>query len=115
INVAEISAAQDTTGADREDIDGVFDQIKDNDAGGQPDSPADNYVDGDGTGSPGDGVAATDEDNSDPAKILPCLPVNCHAVINMGFGTDCEIEITADMLLRDNRIAVAAPEFYEVE
>ncbi len=115
INVSEISAAQDTSGMDREDIDGVFDQNPDNDAGGEPDSPADDYVDGDGTGNIGDGVAETDEDNSDPAKIIPCLAVNCHAYINLGFGEDCEILVTPDMLLVDNRLAVVRPDFYKVE
>src|SRR5690606_16935662 len=115
VNVAEISAATDTAGMPREDIDGVFDQDKNNDPGGRPDSPADNYVDGDGSGTPGDGNRNTDEDNSDPAKILPCLAVNCHAYINLAFNTDCEILVTPDMLLTDIRLAAAAPEFYEVE
>src|SRR5690606_18907806 len=99
----------------REDIDGEFDQDKNNDPGGRPDSPADNYVDGDGSGTPGDGNRNTDEDNSDPAKILPCLAVNCHAYINLAFNTDCDILVTPDMLLTDIRLAAAAPEFYEVE
>src|SRR5690606_16899279 len=85
INLAEISAAQDTSGQEREDIDGVFDMDPENDPGGEPDSPADDYVDGDGTGTPGDGDAGTDEDNADPAKILPCLNVNCHGYINLAF------------------------------
>ncbi|HNR08518.1 MAG TPA: SdrD B-like domain-containing protein, partial [Saprospiraceae bacterium] len=70
-NRAEISYAEDLTGADRsnDDIDSPLnDQYWDN-AGGQPESPADNEVDGDGTGALGDGVAPTDQDNADPALV----------------------------------------------
>ncbi|GAA5221021.1 hypothetical protein GCM10025777_16510 [Membranihabitans marinus] len=115
INVAEISGAQDTSLMDREDIDGVFDQDPDNDRGGELDSPADDYVDGDGTGSVGDGNPQTDEDNADPAKILPCPPVNCHGSIGLGFGNECEILITPEMLLTNNLLASLRPDLYKVE
>lgn len=38
-----------------------------NDAGGAPNTPADNHLNGNGTGTAGDGVAATDEDDE------PCI------------------------------------------
>ncbi|MBK8780107.1 MAG: hypothetical protein IPO25_22895 [Saprospiraceae bacterium] len=37
--------------------------------GGQPGSPADDEVGGDGTGMVGDGVAPTDQDNHDPLLV----------------------------------------------
>ncbi|MBK7869458.1 MAG: DUF11 domain-containing protein [Saprospiraceae bacterium] len=70
INYAEISSAIDVeTGLPGMDIDSQFDQDNTNDAGGQPDSAADDYFNGDATGMIGDGVAATDEDDHDPALI----------------------------------------------
>ncbi len=67
VNYAEISDAENSLGL--ADEDSTPDQDNTNDAGGQPESAADDYVDGDGTGTPGDGVAATDEDDHDPALI----------------------------------------------
>jgi uncharacterized repeat protein (TIGR01451 family) len=65
---AEISGADNVLGLD--DIDSTPDDIEDNDAGGQPETPADDMLGGDGTGIPGDGVAGTDEDDHDPARIM---------------------------------------------
>ena len=62
VNYAEIS------GDDGVDVDSVPDTTN-SDPGGQPGSPADDHVDGDGTGVPGDGVPATDEDDHDPAEV----------------------------------------------
>ena len=45
------------------------DAILGNDAGGKENSPADDAINGNGTGVPGDGVAATDEDDEDPALV----------------------------------------------
>jgi len=72
INVAEINAAQDDQGTDRtnDDKDSQPDAIIDNDAGGLVDSPADDAIDGNGLGTPNDGNAATDEDDSDPENVL---------------------------------------------
>ncbi len=67
VNYAEISGASNTFNLT--DYDSTPDQNNANDAGGQPDSPADNYVDGNGTGGIGNGVASTDEDDHDPALI----------------------------------------------
>ena len=67
VNYAEISDAENAL--NQPDEDSVADQDNTNDPGGQPESPADDAVNGDGTGTPGDGVAATDEDDHDPAQI----------------------------------------------
>ena len=67
VNYAEISDADNALNVP--DVDSTPDQDNTNDAGGQPDSPADDAVNGDGTGTPGDGVAGTDEDDHDPATI----------------------------------------------
>ncbi len=71
-NVAEISEFFDQKGIDRsdEDIDSDLNSDPDDNAGGAVYTDADDSIDGDGTGNPGDSSAATDEDNSDPA-ILP--------------------------------------------
>jgi len=69
---AEISDADDTdpsTILKPADIDSTPDDINGNDAGGRPNSPADDYIDGDGTGVSGNGISATDEDDQDPHKI----------------------------------------------
>ncbi|MFN8338096.1 MAG: hypothetical protein U0T36_03675 [Saprospiraceae bacterium] len=71
LNVAEISSFNDTAGnaIGMFDIDSDPDQSPNNDAGGLVNSPADNYLNGNGTGAPGSGVAATDEDDQDPALV----------------------------------------------
>ena len=69
VNVAEIIFAQDDLGNTPPDADSTPDDIDDNDAGGLVDSAADDAIDGDGTGAPGSGAAATDEDDSDPENI----------------------------------------------
>ncbi|MCB0139851.1 MAG: DUF11 domain-containing protein, partial [Caldilineaceae bacterium] len=70
INWGEISAASNIPGGPAVfDEDSTPDEDATNDAGGQPGSAADNYVDGDGTGAIGDGNAATDEDDHDPAQF----------------------------------------------
>ncbi|MER0441622.1 collagen-binding domain-containing protein, partial [Emticicia sp. W12TSBA100-4] len=70
VNRAEISAASNARGLP--DKDSKADQDNTNDRGGLVGSPADDYVDGtgiNGTGAVGDGVAATDEDDEDPALL----------------------------------------------
>ncbi len=69
VNVAEIADAEDADGNHPEDVDSTPDSNPDNDAGGDPDSPADDSTGGDGTGNPGDDNPATDEDDSDPAVV----------------------------------------------
>ncbi len=66
INRAEIMSAKDDLGTTTADKDSDPDSDPNNDAGGLVDSPADDFVDGDGTGMPGNGVANTDEDDADP-------------------------------------------------
>ncbi len=71
LNVAEISSFNDVNGNSigMFDIDSDPDQSPNNDAGGLAESPADNYLNGNGTGAPGNGNAATDEDDQDPALV----------------------------------------------
>ena len=52
-----------------EDVDSPLDDNYGNNGGGQPESPADDYTEGDGTGVPGDGVSTTDQDNADGALL----------------------------------------------
>ena len=70
-NTAEVVSFTDTSGVDRtaEDPDSTGDEIPDNDAGGLLGSPADNFINGDGTGAPNDGVSATDEDDHDKDTV----------------------------------------------
>jgi len=71
-NYAEISSADDTDPATLLlplDIDSKYDDIMGNDAGGRPNSPSDNAINGNGTGVPNDAVAATDEDDMDVHKV----------------------------------------------
>ncbi len=68
-NCAEINYLEDSNWDLLLDIDSTPDGIAGNDAGGGVNTPADNFVDGDGTGVPGDGVAATDEDDHDCERI----------------------------------------------
>ncbi len=66
---AEIYQAQSDLGVLCADSDSPLDTDPTNNAGGAPGSPADDYLDGDGTGLPGDGVASTDQDNADVARV----------------------------------------------
>ncbi|MBP7821366.1 MAG: DUF11 domain-containing protein, partial [Saprospiraceae bacterium] len=67
VNYAEISAANNIVNFP--DIDSSPDAINNNDAGGAVGSAADDDITGDGTGTVGGSVAATDEDDHDPAQI----------------------------------------------
>ena len=69
INIAEISDAKDGAGNTATDVDSRPDVNATNDAGGQANTPADDTLNGNGTGQPNDANAATDEDDSDPAVI----------------------------------------------
>jgi len=70
VNVAEVSAAEDTAGNTPMDIDSTPDTTPGNDAGGAPDTATDDSVGGDGTGVPGDIDPATDEDDQDPETVV---------------------------------------------
>ncbi|MEM1121088.1 MAG: DUF11 domain-containing protein, partial [Bacteroidota bacterium] len=72
LNYAEISSAKDVSGTDNRDVDSTPDTDGGNDAGGLSGSPADNHLDGDGTGTALSGTAATDEDDHDPQVIYIC-------------------------------------------
>ena len=67
VNRAEISAASNAAG--RQDVDSSPDSNIGNDAGGKEGTASDDSVNGNGTGTPGDANAVTDEDDSDPALI----------------------------------------------
>lgn len=89
-NIAEISAADDDNipgNTPPTDEDSTPDAIPGNDAGGLPNSAADNAINGDGTGSVNSGVAATDEDDHDPAMIILD---NCNG---LSAGTNGYLEI----------------------
>ncbi|MEZ4992557.1 MAG: T9SS type A sorting domain-containing protein, partial [Saprospiraceae bacterium] len=79
VNYAEISAAENDLNID--DIDSNFDQVNGNDGGGLVGSPADDYINGDGTGAPNTGDADGDEDDHDPAQIQVLIP--CDIAINL--------------------------------
>ena len=72
LNVAEITGQSDVNGnpipASR-DINSSADDDPTNDAGGLVNTNSDNAINGDGTGAPGDGNAATDENDSDPGNL----------------------------------------------
>ena len=70
-NFAEISQAYDTLGNDvsLKDIDSPLNNIASDNRVVKPQSLADNYILGDGTGVIGDGVDTTDQDNHDPALV----------------------------------------------
>lgn len=85
-NYAEISAADDdniSTNTPPVDADSFFDNIPSNDAGGAPNTAADDAINGNGTGTPGSGIAATDEDDHDPAMII----LNNCDDLSAGIGT----------------------------
>ncbi len=72
VNFAEISAADNDTNPGNTppaDADSQYDNNGANDAGGQPNSPADDAITGNGTGAVGSSQAAGDEDDHDPALI----------------------------------------------
>ncbi|MBK7636460.1 MAG: DUF11 domain-containing protein [Saprospiraceae bacterium] len=83
LNVAEISSFTDVGGnaIGQFDIDSDPDQSPNNDAGGAPNTPADNHLNGNGTGTAGDGVAATDEDDQDP-ELVPVFDLALTKVLN---------------------------------
>ncbi|MBK9678143.1 MAG: DUF11 domain-containing protein [Saprospiraceae bacterium] len=69
-NVAEISSFFDIYGDPLKDADSWPDTILTNDGGGNPGKGSDDAIDGIGTGMPGDTLAATDEDDEDPASFM---------------------------------------------
>ncbi|MEZ4954902.1 MAG: SdrD B-like domain-containing protein [Saprospiraceae bacterium] len=76
-NYAEITSADDNTnGSDTPptDIDSTPDAFLGNDAGGTPGLPADNALDGDGTGAFNSNNPLTDEDDMDGAEVHLDVP-----------------------------------------
>jgi len=106
INRSEIVSATDDLGTTTADADSTPDDVLGNDAGGQNDSAADNFIDGNGQGTNGDGVAATDEDDEDPEdapifdlaltkKTLVGTPVKVNQVIPFTIEVTNQGNITA--------------------
>ena len=93
VNWAEITAFDNDTNPSNTpptDVDSTPDAFNGNDAGGQIGSPADDYIYGDGTGVPGDGMAPTDEDDHDGAQIqfLPPPPLSLGNLVFEDFDND---------------------------
>ena len=104
-NQAEISYAEDENGNNTEDgtlvdADSTPDDINGNDAGGEPGTDSDNAIDGDASGNPGDGVAATDEDDSDPALIQVIDIALTKTIVDgqapFAYGTPVDFEILVE-------------------
>ena len=68
-NFSEIASMQDGDGNTVNDIDSTPDSDPSNDAGGEPGGPTDDQTNGDGTGTPGGGDPANDEDDQDPVFV----------------------------------------------
>ena len=70
-NLAEITSVKSESGQDvsGRDVDSSPDADFSNDAGGKPNSAADNAIAGNGTGEVGGSNANTDEDDADPAYV----------------------------------------------
>gem|GEM_PF-745728 len=98
INIAEISFAKDTLGNPRfDDIDSTPDNDAENDAGGNPGTSSDNVVNGDGTGTPGDTVSNSDEDDQDPAFIsIPLIDLtkSTTSIVPAASGTTGNFDVT---------------------
>lgn len=95
VNYAEISAADNDTNPGNvppNDVDSPYDQSNFNDAGGQPNSAADDALDGNGTGAPGSGTASTDEDDHDPAIIY----INNCSGLSAGTNGTVEVCLTCN-------------------
>ena len=71
INVTEISNAW-SNGEEIEDCDSPLNNDPADNVGSEINTPADDYIDGDGTAMEPDGVAETDQDNVDPATVPIC-------------------------------------------
>ncbi|TAK43538.1 MAG: T9SS type B sorting domain-containing protein [Saprospiraceae bacterium] len=88
VNYAEITGADDDTNGNNApptDQDSNPDALPGNDAGGQPASPADDEINGDGTGAPGDGNPATDEDDHD-GEAIEFIPMPLLSLGNLVFS-----------------------------
>jgi uncharacterized repeat protein (TIGR01451 family) len=71
-NYAEISDFQDEGGNHPHDWDSYPDALPTNDAGGGIGTAADDVTSGNRQGTPNDGIAATDEDDHDGARVTVC-------------------------------------------
>jgi len=71
VNVAEISSAW-SNGELVEDCDSELNNDPEDNGGSEINTPADDYIDGDGTATEQGGDPATDQDNVDPATVPIC-------------------------------------------
>lgn len=69
VNRSEISEIRNTLNVAVNDVDSKPDTNPSNDGGGKEETPSDDAINGNGTGTPGDLNAATDEDDADPAIV----------------------------------------------
>ncbi len=79
VNYAEIGEADDDMDPNNTpptDDDSTADNDPTNDAGGTPGGADDDFIGGDGTGTPNDGNDATDEDDQDPAFVDEVIDPN---------------------------------------
>ncbi|MCB0648256.1 MAG: T9SS type A sorting domain-containing protein [Saprospiraceae bacterium] len=98
VNIAEIASAKDIFGNDVLDLDSNPNSVSGDDEGGQPNTPADDAIDGDGTGANGPDDATTDEDDSDPAAFFICSDLVCNSEINFSLDSTCMAVLDASVL-----------------
>ncbi len=95
VNETEISEMIDTSGNNVNDIDSPLDDDPNNNVGGQPESPADDEENGDGTAMGPDGVDSTDQDNADPVLFRVVDLALCHQIDTT--GTESSLTFTTDL------------------
>jgi uncharacterized repeat protein (TIGR01451 family) len=109
-NYAEISAFEDESGAQPNDWDSYPDQDPVNDSGGGIATPADNFIEGNGRGAPGDGVAATDQDDHDGARVTVCPRFTQYIALDQYVCTDDLTELN-DIVVPTTAAATDAVKF----
>lgn len=122
VNFAEITGLKDKNfNIINADIDSKMDIVPDNDGGGLYRSASDDYVLGDGTGAHLSPVAATDEDDSDPALPDVFDMAIKNTLITAGpykYGQDLtfrfEVYNQGNMAVRNIKIADYIPSGYTV-
>ncbi len=121
VNTGEVVSFTDVNGIDREneDMDSNGNENPNDDPGGLLGSPADNFINGDGTGIPNDGIAATDEDDHDRDSIRIfdlALTKILDPITGYSYGDTLTFNITVynqgNMMARIIRIRDIIPEGY---
>lgn len=120
-NVGEVVTFTDVNSVDQEsaDTDSNGNENPDDDAGGLLGSLADNAINGNGTGTPNDGVAATDEDDHDRDSIQVfdlAITKMLDPTVGYSYGDTLTFDITVhnqgNMLARIVRVRDIIPEGY---